>query len=185
MWFCQKESPIADLKVLEGKVFADHRGEFARLYCESEFTKLAGLDPIMQINRSLTREVGAIRGVHFQYPPHSEAKAVRCLSGCVWDVAVDLRPESPSYLQWHAEELSGENNRLMLIPEGFGHGFQVMKEKSELLYLHTREYQADSEGGVRYDDPVLGIDWPLAVSDVSERDQGFSLIDESFTGIRL
>ena len=110
-------------------------------------------------------------------------KLVRCLKGKVWDVAVDLRPHSSSYKRWYAQELSPQNALMMVIPEGFAHGFQVLESRSELLYLHTAFYKPKSEGGVRYDDPELGINWPLPVTDISQRDSSHAYIDSSFKGI--
>jgi dTDP-4-dehydrorhamnose 3,5-epimerase len=124
-----------------------------------------------------------VRGLHFQYHPHAEMKLIRCLRGRVFDVAVDLRKNSPTFLEWHAEELSGENQRMIVIPEGFAHGFQVLETDSELLYLHTATYQKGSEGAVRYNDPLIGIHWPLPVTDVSARDQNHPFLDHSFHGI--
>ncbi len=116
------------------------------------------------------------------HPPHAEMKLVRCLRGRVWDVAVDLRAESPTFLHWHAEELSPDNHRMVVIPEGCAHGFQVLTPDSELLYLHTAFYAPDAEGGVRHDDPALGIRWPLPVTDLSPRDRSHPLIDAGDRG---
>ena len=126
-------TPIVDLVVAESKHFKDERGAFTRLFCEQELSSLIGQRKIMQINHSCTEVVGAVRGLHFQYAPHAEMKLVRCLKGKVWDVAVDLRPQSPSYKRWHAQELSPQNAHMMVIPEGFAHGFQVLEADSELL----------------------------------------------------
>jgi dTDP-4-dehydrorhamnose 3,5-epimerase len=139
----------------------------------------------VQINHSCTEAVGAVRGLHYQHAPHAEMKLVRCFKGKVWDVAVDLRPQSPSYKRWYAQELSPQNAHMMVIPEGFAHGFQVLEAGSELLYLHTALYKPDSEGGVRHDDPALGITWPLPVTDISARDSSHAYIDTTFRGIVL
>ncbi len=112
-------------------------------------------------------------------------KLIRCLRGRVFDVAVDLRRNSPTFLQWHAEELSGGQQTMIVIPEGFAHGFQVLEPDSELLYLHTAMYQKDSEGAVRYDDPSVGIQWPLSITDISDRDRNHPLLDHSFHGVSL
>lgn len=176
---------VADLVVVESSPFTDDRGAFSRLYCERELAQVIGDRSIVQVNFSRTEAVGAIRGLHFQHAPNAEMKLVRCLRGKVWDVAVDLRHDSPTYLQWHAEILSPDSFRMMVIPEGFAHGFQVLEPSSELLYLHTAFYTPDSEGGLRYDDPSIGISWPLEAIDLSLRDNGHHYIDSSFTGIRL
>lgn len=169
--------------VVETTPHIDARGAFARLYCERELAALIGTRRIVQINHSRTATVGAIRGMHFQHPPHAEMKLVRCLKGRVWDVAVDLRRNSPTFLRWHAEELTPTNARMMVIPEGFAHGFQAMEAESELLYLHTALYTPDAEGGVRHDDPRLAIAWPLLVADLSPRDSSHPLIKPDFNGI--
>ncbi len=178
-------TPVADLMVAESKAFKDGRGAFARLFCEQALSSILGDRKIVQINYSCTQAIGALRGLHFQYAPHAEMKLVRCLKGKVWDVAVDLRPESPSYKRWYAQELSQRNAHMMVIPEGFAHGFQVLEAGSELLYFHTAFYTPESESGVRHDDPELSIAWPLPVTDISARDTSHAYIDSSFRGIVL
>ena len=178
-------TPLAGLAVASGGARADQRGSFARLFCERELAALIGTRRIVQSNLSKTTSVGAVRGLHFQHPPHAEMKLVRCLRGRVLDVAVDLRAGSPTFLHWFAQELSPGNGRMMIIPEGFAHGFQVLEPDSEMLYLHTAFYDAPSEGGLRHDDPRLAIDWPLPAADLSERDQRHPLIPSDFAGISL
>lgn len=177
--------PIAGAFLLETESFADARGSFTRLFCENELADILKNRRIVQINHSRTEVSGAIRGLHYQRPPYAEMKFIRCLRGKVWDVVVDLRKNSPTFLRWHAEELSVGNAKIMVIPEGCAHGFQVIESHSELLYLHTAPYTPDSEGGVRYDDPMLGIIWPLPPTDLSQRDRSHPLLDASFTGITL
>ena len=178
-------TPIVDLVMAESKAFKDERGAFARLFCQQELSSVIGQRKIVQINHSCTDAVGAVRGLHFQHAPHAEMKLVRCLKGKVWDVAVDLRPHSPCYKRWYALELSPQNSNMMVIPEGFAHGFQVLEAGSELLYLHTAFYDPEAEDGVRHDDPTLGITWPLPVTDISERDSSHAYIDTNFKGIFL
>lgn len=173
---------IHGVMVVETTPHTDHRGAFARLYCERELAPILGNRRIVQINHSRTAAVGAIRGMHFQRPPHAEMKLVRCLKGRVWDVAVDLRTDSPTFLKWHAEELAPENARMLVIPEGCAHGFQVLAPDSELLYLHTAFYTPDAEGGVRHEDLQLAITWPLPVTDISPRDPAHPLIGPDFHG---
>jgi dTDP-4-dehydrorhamnose 3,5-epimerase len=168
---------MAHLVVAESKAYKDDRGAFARLFCEQVLSSVIGGRKIVQINHSCTHAIGAVRGLHFQHAPHAEMKLVRCLKGKVWDVAVDLRPRSPSYKSWYAHELSAQNAHMMVIPEGFAHGFQVLEAGSELLYFHTAFYKPESEGGVRHDDPALGINWPLPVTDISARDSSHAYID--------
>lgn len=179
------QTNIPDLWITETTPCVDARGAFARLFCVQELKEIIGQRHIVQINHSRTSAIGAIRGLHFQYPPHAEMKLVRCIKGKVWDVAVDLRKDSPTFLKWHAEELTPKNNRMMIIPEGFAHGFQALEEESELLYLHTSAYVPEAEGGVRYNDPRLKITWPLSVKDLSRRDDSHPLIDDIFQGIVL
>lgn len=174
---------IQGLKVVESTTFVDARGAFSRLYCEKELAPLVDQRRIVQVNHSRTVTVGAVRGLHFQNPPHGEMKMVRCLKGRVWDVAVDIRKGSETYLHWHAEELTPANGKMMVIPEGCAHGFQVLEPESELLYLHTSFYTPEAEGALRYDDPSVGINWPLTVTDISPRDLQHPLINENFVGI--
>ena len=169
--------------VVETIGFVDHRGTFSRFFCEHELAAVVGPRHIVQINYSRTVTVGAVRGLHFQRPPHADMKMVRCLSGCVLDVAVDLRAGSPTFLQWHAEELSPGTARMLVIPEGCAHGFQALTAESELLYLHTSFYAPESEDGIRFDDSRLGIAWPLPVVDLSERDQRLPALRSDFSGI--
>lgn len=176
---------LPGLKVVETTPFHDSRGAFGRWYCERELAEIIGNRQIVQINHSRTVAMGAVRGLHFQKPPHAEMKLVRCIKGRVWDVAVDLRQGSPTCLKWHAEELTPANARMMAIPEGFAHGFQVLEPESELLYLHTAFYAPEFEDGVCFDDPVLSIGWPVAVSDVSARDLQHPLIDRDFIGLSV
>lgn len=178
-------TPIPNLKIVETTPNIDMRGVFTRLYCERELTDLTGHRRIVQINHSRTVKAGTVRGLHYQHPPHAEMKMVRCLKGRVWDVAVDLRKYSPTFLSWHAQELTPDNTCMMVIPEGFAHGFQVLEPDSELLYLHTASHTPSAEGGLRYDDPSLNIDWPMVVADLSERDAKHPLIDSTFQGVNL
>jgi dTDP-4-dehydrorhamnose 3,5-epimerase len=176
---------IPDLAMVETSRHSDARGHFARLYCEIELRELIGDRRIMQINHSRTAAAGVVRGLHFQHPPHAEVKLVRCLKGRVWDVAVDLRRHSSTFLRWYGEELTPCNLRMLVIPQGFAHGFQTLEPNSELLYLHTASYAPDAEGGLRYDDPALGINWPLAVTELSARDASHQLIQADFEGLDL
>ncbi len=176
---------IPGLVVVETTPHIDNRGAFARLYCEHELASLIGPRRILQINHSRTAAIGAVRGLHYQRPPHAEMKLVRCLKGRVWDVAVDLRRNSPTFLRWHAEEMTPANMRMMVIPEGFAHGFQVLEAESELLYLHTAFYTPGVEVGLRYDDPSLAINWPLAVTELSPRDAAHPFINSDYSGISL
>jgi dTDP-4-dehydrorhamnose 3,5-epimerase len=176
---------IAGLMVASNSAFKDDRGAFRRLFCNDALQSVTQARSIVQINHSITRTPGAVRGMHFQRQPAAEMKMVRCLRGRVWDVAVDLRQGSSTYLQWFGLELSPDDGELFIIPEGFAHGFQVLEPDSELLYLHTAPYTPSCEGGLRHDDPVLKITWPLPVQDLSLRDKQHALIDSNFQSIAL
>jgi len=140
---------------------------------------------VAQINHSMTRRRGSVRGLHFQFPPSAEMKLVTCLRGGVWDVGVDLRRDSPTFLHWHAEELTPENGRALLIPEGFAHGFQTLTGDAELLYFHSVAYDSGREGGVNPTDPKLRITWPLEITEQSDRDCTRPMLDNDFEGIQL
>lgn len=160
-------------------IYFDRRGTFLNVFRESNevFDQFLHGNTISQVNISHTISVGAVRGLHLQRPPHSEAKLVRCLRGRVWDVAVDLRIGSPTYGQWHAVELSPDRANAFLIPEGCAHGFQVLEPNSELLYLHSGHWVPEAETGVRFDDPKLAIEWPLPPAGLSERDLALPLLE--------
>lgn len=179
------QTALPGVLVVETSPFADHRGAFARLYDDDRLAPVIGARRLMQINHSRTSAVGTVRGMHFQYPPHAEIRFVRCLRGRVWDVAVDLRAGSPTFLHWHAEELAPDNARMLVVPEGCAHGFQVLEPESELLYLHTGRYAPEAEGGFACNDPRLGITWPLPVAGLSHRDAGFPPIAVNFSGIAV
>lgn len=179
------ETPIQGVMVAETFSVSDNRGVFSRLFCEKELQPALANRHIVQINHSRTSRVGAIRGIHFQYAPHAEMKMVRCIKGKVWDVAVDLRQNSPTFLRWVAVELSSDNAKMMIIPEGCAHGFQVLEEESELLYLHTAAYTPSAEAGLRYDDPRLTIEWPVEVADISERDRVHPLLNDDYCGVEI
>jgi dTDP-4-dehydrorhamnose 3,5-epimerase len=178
-------TPLAGLMLVQRKAVEDHRGFLSRFYCAEEFRKAGINKPIAQINHALTRKKGAVRGLHFQHPPHAETKLVSCLKGEIWDVAVDLRHGSPTFLQWHGEILSAENRKSLLIPEGYAHGFQTLAEDCELIYLHTAAYHPESEGALNVADPRLNIAWPMPIEDISERDRNHSFISADLQGIVL
>ena len=178
-------TPLTGLTLVQRKVTEDHRGFLSRFYCANDFSE-AGLNtPIAQINHTFTKTKGAVRGLHFQNPPHAEIKLVSCLQGEVFDVAVDLRQDSPTFLQWHGVVLSARNRQSLLIPEGFAHGFQALSQDCELIYLHTAAYHPEAEGALNVADPRLNIAWPLAITEISERDRNHQLIEQDFQGIIL
>jgi dTDP-4-dehydrorhamnose 3,5-epimerase len=174
---------ISGLTVVDRKIIGDSRGFLSRIFCAEQFHKIGWDKAVNQINQTLTKKRGTVRGMHFQYPPHAEMKLVSCLQGRILDVAVDLRKNSPTFLQWHAEELSAENHRALLIPEGFAHGFQTLTDDCELLYLHSAPYKSEAEGGICPTDPRLNIDWPLEFYEISQRDAGHPLLNNEFKGI--
>ncbi|BAN35476.1 dTDP-4-dehydrorhamnose 3,5-epimerase [Sulfuricella denitrificans skB26] len=178
-------TPLVGLMVVQRKVIEDYRGLLSRLYCVEEFCAAGINKPIAQINHTITHNKGAVRGLHFQHPPHTETKLVSCLTGAIWDVAVDFRRNSPTFLQWHGETLSAENRKSLFIPEGFAHGFQTLTEDCELIYLHTAAYRPDAEGALNVADPRLNITWPLPIDDLSERDRNHSFIGLDSQGIVL
>ncbi len=157
--------------------FEDERGFFLNIYrsYEGKFLETWGSNPIVQINLSHTKTVGSIRGLHYQLDPYSEAKLVRCLKGKVWDVIVDLRQDSNTYGRWCSLELSGSKANSVFIPPGCAHGFQVLEESSELLYLHSQEWKPKYDTGIRWDDPTLSIAWPMPISQISEKDKNLPL----------
>jgi len=177
------ETPIAGLMVAESRVIGDARGAFSRVFCGREMEAALGDRTIKQANISRTAAVGAVRGMHFQRPPMAEMKIVRCIAGRVFDVAVDLRKGSPTFLEWHGIELAPDRNLAFVIPEGFAHGFQVLEEDAQLLYFHTEYYAPEVEGGLRFDDPRLAIAWPLAPVQLSERDLSHPLISDALEGL--
>ena len=179
------KSEIKGLYSVELEPFTDDRGFFVRSYCSKILKEINITKPIRQINHSLTSTVGAIRGMHYQDSPHAEIKMVRCISGEVFDIAIDLRRGSDTFLQWHGEYLSAENFKMMVIPEGFAHGFQVIKQNTELLYLHTTSYTPEAESGVLFNDEKIGIEWPLQVTDISDRDLKHKMITKEFEGVNI
>ena len=183
--FENNPTPLEGLRVIQRQAIGDNRGFLSRLFCSKELADAGWTWPIRQINHTATAAQGTVRGMHFQLPPKAEAKLVSCIRGAVWDVVVDLRKGSPTFLQWHAEELSSANLRAMLIPPGFAHGFQTLEPDSELIYLHSEAYDPALERGLNPRDPSLAIPWPLDISNVSQRDLGHSMIAADFSGVDL
>ena len=179
------ETPIKDLVVVQRKVLEDDRGFLSRLFCQEALRDAGWHWPVCQINHTLTRKEGVVRGMHYQVPPKAEAKLVTCIRGAVWDVAVDLRKASPTFLKWHAEEISACNRKSMCIPPGFAHGFQVMHDESQLIYLHSQVYDTSCERGLNPNDPILKILWPHKITGLSPRDAGHAFLDVCFEGVSL
>ncbi|MEH3092994.1 MAG: dTDP-4-dehydrorhamnose 3,5-epimerase family protein [Agrobacterium cavarae] len=183
--FTIHELPLPGLKVVERQNLGDPRGFLSRMFCTEELAAAGWTSPIAQINLTRTLRRGTVRGMHYQHLPHAEMKLVNCLRGAVLDVAVDLRSGSPTFLQWQAEELSAENRRSMLIPEGFAHGFQTLTDDCELLYFHSVKHVPGSEGALSALDPRLDIGWPLEITEMSERDRLHPRLTDQFTGLIL
>jgi dTDP-4-dehydrorhamnose 3,5-epimerase len=169
-------TPLAGAQVVDLNRVEDERGFFARSFCSDEF-KERGLNPrAVQCNVSFNRRRGTLRGMHFQVPPHEEAKLVRCTQGAIWDVIVDLRENSPTLRRWYGVELAAESRRALYVPEGFAHGFQTLTDDAEVLYMMSEFYHPESARGLRWDDPKLGIAWPLPDPVMSGRDRSYPLL---------
>jgi dTDP-4-dehydrorhamnose 3,5-epimerase len=183
--FTVTDLPLAGLKSIERQRLGDSRGFLSRLFCAEELVVAGWHMPIAQINHTYTAQRGTVRGMHYQQAPHAEMKLVTCIQGEVWDVAVDLRAGSSTFLHWHAELLSADNQRAMLIPEGFAHGFQTLSDNVALLYCHTAPYTPAAEAALNAQDPRLAIQWPITITELSARDANHPLIDTQFIGVSL
>lgn len=181
--FAIEDTPLAGVKRIRRQRLGDERGSLSRLFCADELLVAGWTTPVAQINRTVTRRRGTVRGLHYQLPPDAERKLVTCLRGEVWDVALDLRAGSPTFLQWHAATLSADNLTALLLPEGVAHGFQALSDDVELLYCHSHAYVPASERGVHALDGRLAIRWPLPVDGLSERDRAFASLDPAFAGV--
>ena len=177
--------PLAGLKRIERQRLGDARGFLSRLFCAEELGAAGWNKPIVQINHSYTAGRGTVRGMHFQYPPHAEMKLVSCIRGEVWDVAIDIRAGSKTFLRWHAESLSADNGRALLIPQGFAHGFQALTDDAELLYCHSSAYNAAAEGALNPKDPMLAISWPHQIGEMSLKDSQHPMLNKEFAGVAL
>ena len=176
---------VPGLKRIERRLHKDERGVFGRLFCASELAPAGWPGAVAQINHSHTIGRGTVRGLHYQRPPHHEAKLVSCIRGEVWDVMIDLRADSPTFLHWHAEHLSASAGTAVLIPPGFAHGFQVLGEEADLVYCHSAPYQPQAEAGLDATDPMLNIPWPLPVGLRSPRDLSCPPLTADFPGVTL
>jgi len=178
-------TPLEGLMVIHRKPITDERGFLSRFYCAGAFRRIGLEKPIIQINHTLTWKRGTVRGLHFQCPPYAEWKIVSCLRGEVFDVAVDIRKDSPTFLHWHSEILTAGNQKSFSIPEGFAHGFQTLTDDCELLYFHTAAFEPDAEGSLNVNDPRIGISWPVVMTDMSDRDRSHPFIDFDYQGVSL
>ena len=177
------QTPLEGSYVIKLSPRGDERGWFARTYCENEFREIGHDAHWVQMNHSYTAKKGTVRGMHFQVPPYKEIKMVRCVRGKVYDVIVDIRKDSRTFLQWFGVELSPAEMNMIYIPQGFAHGFQTLEDDSELIYQHSAFYTPGAEDGIMYNDPAVDIKWPLEVTSVSERDTSHPIVTEKFKGI--
>jgi len=177
-----QETGIAGLFKLPYATYGDERGRFTKFYSEDMFSSLDIDFKIRQINLSRTEKVGTVRGMHFQVPPYSEVKVIRCIKGKIFDVIVDVRQDSPTFLRHQEFELGETCGFALYVPVGCAHGFQVLEATAEVLYAHSQEYRPEFESGLQPLDPKLAINWPLDVALLSERDELFPFIDETFKG---
>jgi dTDP-4-dehydrorhamnose 3,5-epimerase len=182
--FTLAATPLPGVTVVQRQRLGDSRGFLARVFCADELAGAGWVKPIVQVNHTSTARRGTVRGLHFQHPPHAEMKLVTCLRGAVFDVAVDLRRDSPTFLQWTGVELSADNGRALLIPEGCAHGFQSLSDDVEMLYCHSAAYTALAEGGLHPLDARLRIAWPLGVTELSQRDAAHAPIGDAFEGVK-
>ena len=165
--------PLKDASIIETSINQDERGIFSRFFCNKELQNLLNGSEIVNINFSQSKQKGTLRGLHFQRDPHQEKKFVRCISGRIYDVIVDLRPDSNTYLKWFGIELNENNKKMIYIPEGFAHGYQTLENNSEIIYCVTNYYSPKDEAGLRYDEPSLKIDWPLEITEISNKDMNY------------
>ena len=179
------KTKLEGIIVCERKPIVHDLGSFVRSFCDEEFKTVGLQKSIAQINMTTTHSKWSVRGMHYQTPPFSETKIVTCLKGEVFDVAVDIRSGSPTFLQWYGEILSPANNKSLYIPEGFAHGYQTLTTDCEMLYMHTAPYEAGSEGGIHAEDPATAIQWPFKIMEMSNRDHNHSFLSKDFKGIKL
>ena len=176
-------TPLKGAYTIELEKRGDNRGFFARFFCENEFAQQHLITHFVQINNSLTEKKGTLRGLHYQLQPAAEVKVVRCIKGSLYDVILDLRPDSPSFGKWFGAELSADNRTMMYVPRGFAHGFITLEEDTEALYLAGAFYSPQNERGIRYNDPQFNIEWPLQPVEISDKDKAWPDFDPAFHGI--
>ncbi len=179
------ETKLKGAYIIEPRVFGDNRGFFMETWSKKDFENAGLFYDFVQDNHSLSTVKGTLRGIHFQRGDKAQAKLVRCVRGAVLDVAVDLRPSSPTYLQWISAELSEANNKMFLIPKGFGHGFLTLTDHCEFLYKADACYAPEADGGIRWNDPDIGIDWPVTAPILSEKDKCAPFLKDAVTGFYI
>jgi len=180
-----ESTPINGLFVLHRPVHQDSRGQFTRLFAVEGIAAAGRPTDAVHVNTSTSVELGTLRGIHFQYSPYAEAKIVACTAGAIWDVGVDLRPGSPTRFQWFGIKLTPNNGLSMVIPEGFGHAFITLEPNSTAVYVVSAVYAPEHESGIRYDDPTLAIEWPVAPTVLSDKDLAWGRVDERLEELDL
>lgn len=176
---------IADVFLFDRVLHSDDRGHFQRLYCKDALNNFGVDEPVVQVNHSYTKKKGTVRGMHYQLPPSAETKVITCLSGEVFDVALDLRIDSSTFLRHVSAHLSASKHQSIVIPKGFAHGFQTLTDNVELLYFHTANYDPVLEAGISPLDKSISIQWPVNIEQISNKDKGLPHVDEKFKGISL
>ena len=180
--FFLKKEILNGVKVFERNLHEDVRGSFSKLYCPTELEKYFKLKSIKQINFSKSKKIGSIRGMHFQKKPFQENKLITCISGSAFDVAIDLRKNSNTFLKWYSINLTSKNNISILIPKGFAHGFQSLANNTQLIYIHDQQYEVEKESSVNPLDPAVNIKWPKPISNISKKDLNREYINNTFKG---
>ena len=177
------KTPLEGAYLINLEKYEDERGFFARVFCESEFQEMGLSSEFIQVNNSLTGSKGTIRGMHYQLEPSAEVKIVRCIRGSLYDAIIDLRPDSSSFCKWFGSELSAENRLMMYVPKGFAHGFLTLEDNTETFYFASNSYSPDLERGIRFDDPYFGIEWPIPVTESSQKDKSCPDFDPELHGV--
>ena len=172
-----KETPLKGAYVIDLEKIGDERGFFSRVFCRNEFCDMGLATDFKQVNSSFSALKGTIRGIHYQLMPSAEIKVVRCISGSLFDVILDLRPDSPNFGQWFGEILTSENRLMMYVPRGFAHGFMTLADNTEVFYFSSEFYNSELEKGIRYNDPEFDIEWPIKPTEVSKKDTNWKDFD--------
>lgn len=175
-----EETPLAGAYLIDLQKIGDERGFFARAFCEREFGEHGLATHFVQMNNSLAGKRGTLRGLHYQLAPSAETKVVRCIQGALWDVIIDLRPDSPTFCRHFGADLTAENRRMMYVPKGFAHAFITLADDTEAFYFVDEVYAPELERGIRWNDPKFGIEWPLEPTVISEKDQGHPDFDPAY-----
>jgi len=176
-------TPVEGARLIELEKRGDDRGFFARYFCEREFASEGLQTHFVQINNSLSSKRGTLRGLHYQLPPSGEVKVVRCVRGALWDVIVDLRPDSPTFKKWYGAELNAENRLMMYVPRGFAHAILTLSDDAEAIYLVSAFYDPKQERGVRWNDPAIAINWPIEPVEISQKDAEWRDLDSDYHGL--